>query len=75
MPKKLKYWYSVSLPVSSLEKSIKKQGKLADLKSWGELKFVLASKYEQFNEVFFLGKTQSKSEMKQILGQLTTQLQ
>ena len=53
MPKKLKYWYSVSLPVSSLEKSIKKQGKLADLKSWGELKFVLASKYEQFNEVFF----------------------
>ena len=57
MPKKLKYWYSVSLPVSSLEKSIKKQGKLADLKSWGELKFVLASKYEQFNEVFFRKNT------------------
>ena len=51
MPKKLKYQYSVS--VSSLAKSVKKQ---ANVKIWGELKFLLktlASKYESFNEYYY----------------------
>ena len=39
MPKKLKYQYSVS--VSFLEKSVKKQANQANLKNWGELKFLL----------------------------------